>query len=141
MLDHARVDTPAISTIVTNEPVLVFGGCYSNVQATQALLAEARRLGVPPRRMICTGDVIAYGANPRETLALIREAGIATVMGNCEESLAADAGDCGCGFRPMPVTARTRRTFGFTQATAPMVPMSAPLGSAPARRPEPMSRC
>ena len=100
MLYNARVDTRPIRTIVADEPVLVFGGCYSNLQATQALLAEARRLGVPPGRMVCTGDVIAYGADPHETLALIREAGIATVMGNCEEKLAEDAGDCGCGFTP-----------------------------------------
>ena len=78
----------------------MFGGCYSNLQATHALLAEARRLGVPPERMVCTGDVIAYGADPRATLALVRDAGIATVMGNCEESLGADAEDCGCGFAP-----------------------------------------
>lgn len=100
MGDDMRVDMPGNPTIVTDEPVLVFGGCYSNLQATEALLAEARRLGVPSDRMICTGDIIAYGANPRETLALIRRSGIATVMGNCEESLAEDAGDCGCGFIP-----------------------------------------
>ncbi|MGC8470117.1 MAG: hypothetical protein ACP5NI_09465, partial [Acetobacteraceae bacterium] len=45
-------------------PVLVFGGCASNLQATEALFAEARRLGVPPARMICTGDIVAYGADP-----------------------------------------------------------------------------
>ena len=100
MLDGARLETPTTCTIVTDQPVLVFGGCYSNLQATRALFAEARRLGVPPDRMICTGDVIAYGADPQATLALIREAGIATVMGNCEESLAQDSGDCGCGFAP-----------------------------------------
>ena len=86
--------------IVTDEPVLIFGGCYSNLQATRALLAAAERWRIPPERMICTGDVIAYGADPAATLALIRDAGIATVMGNCEESLAAEAGDCGCGFAP-----------------------------------------
>jgi predicted phosphodiesterase len=100
MLDDERFEPPTIPTIVTDQPVLVFGGCYSNLQATQALLTEARRLGVSPDRMICTGDVIAYGADPHETLALIRAAGIATVMGNCEESLAQEAGDCGCGFAP-----------------------------------------
>ena len=100
MPDGARIETPTTPTIVTDQPVLVFGGCYSNLQATRALLAEARRLGVPPDRMICTGDVIAYGADPQATLALVREAGIATVMGNCEESLAQDAADCGCGFAP-----------------------------------------
>ena len=91
---------PAPPVLIADGPVLVFGGCYSNLQATEALLAHAARLRIPPERMICTGDVIAYGADARASLALIRAAGIATVMGNCEESLGADAGDCGCGFAP-----------------------------------------
>ena len=41
-------------------PALVFGGPYGNLEATQALLDEAARLGVPPRRIVCTGDVVAY---------------------------------------------------------------------------------
>jgi len=86
--------------IVADGPVLVFGGCYSNREATEALLIEAARLGVPPARMVCTGDVIAYGGDPQATLDLIRGAGIAVVMGNCEEALAAEAADCGCGFAP-----------------------------------------
>ncbi len=92
--------------MVADGPVLVFGGCYSNREATGALLAEAARLGVPASRMICTGDVIAYGADPLATLDLIRGAGIATVMGNCEEALAAEAADCGCGFPPGSPCAR-----------------------------------
>lgn len=100
MPDGARLVAAEVPALVTDQPVLVFGGCYSNLQATRALLAEAARLEIPPDRMICTGDVIAYGADPAPTLALIRQAGIATVMGNCEESLAEEAGDCGCGFAP-----------------------------------------
>ena len=100
MPDGARFDPAGVVTIATDQPVLVFGGCYSNLQATEALLQAAEQLRVPPERMICTGDVIAYGADPRATLALIHAAGIATVMGNCEESLGADAADCGCGFVP-----------------------------------------
>ncbi len=117
MPDSARIDTITTPAIITNQPVLVFGGCYSNLQATQALLTEARRLGVPPERMICTGDVIAYGADPRATLALIREAGIRTVMGNCEESLAQDAGDCGCGFAPGSACHRLSAAW-FTYASS-----------------------
>ncbi len=100
MSDDIGRATPVVPTIVVNAPVLVFGGCYSNLQAIRALLVEARHLDVVPERMICTGDVIAYGADPRATLALIRDAGIATVMGNCEEALAVGAEDCGCGFAP-----------------------------------------
>jgi predicted phosphodiesterase len=116
MVDGARIVASATPTIVTCQPVLVFGGCYSNFQATQALLAEARRLDVPSDRMICTGDIVAYGADPRDTLALIREAGIATVMGNCEESLAEGAGDCGCGFAPGSACNRLSAAW-FTYAT------------------------
>lgn len=79
-------------------PLLVFGGPYSNLQALQALLAEAGRLGIPPRNMLCTGDVVAYGADAAACLDLMMAAGIPTVLGNCEESLAAGGEDCGCGF-------------------------------------------
>lgn len=79
-------------------PVLVFGGPYSNFAATMAMQAKAQSLDIPPERTICTGDLVAYCAEPVETVDLIRDWGIPVVMGNCEESLAFDASDCGCGF-------------------------------------------
>ena len=86
--------------ITADGPVLIFGGCYSNLQATTALLEAARGHGIPPARIICTGDAVAYGADPQACADLLRDNGIATVMGNCEEQLAVDAADCGCGFTP-----------------------------------------
>jgi len=79
-------------------PILVFGGPYSNLQATTALLAETERLSIPFTNIICTGDVIAYAADPAETLDAIIASGMHVVMGNCEESLGFDGDDCGCGF-------------------------------------------
>ena len=79
-------------------PVLVFGGPYSNLEATVAMLAEADRLGVPATHVICTGDVVAYCGDPQATVDAIRAAGVHVVMGNCEESLGRGADDCGCGF-------------------------------------------
>lgn len=73
--------------------LVVFGGPYSNVQAVQALLSVAGT-----RRMICTGDVVAYCGAPVETVGLIRASGTAVVAGNCEQQLGAYALDCGCGF-------------------------------------------
>jgi hypothetical protein len=81
-------------------PVLFFGGPYSNLEATCALLAEATRRGIPPKHVICTGDVVAYCADAKGTIDLVRQSGIRVVMGNCEESLAQGAADCGCGFTP-----------------------------------------
>jgi predicted phosphodiesterase len=79
-------------------PVLVFGGSYGNLEATQALRAAAARHGIAPGNVICTGDIVAYGADPQGVTDLVRDWGCAVVMGNCEESLAADAEDCGCNF-------------------------------------------
>jgi predicted phosphodiesterase len=79
-------------------PLLVFGGPYSNLAATSSLKAEAGRLGIGPDRIICTGDVVAYCAEPEETVKLVRDWGIHTIAGNCEEQLAAGNADCGCGF-------------------------------------------
>src|SRR5712691_9019784 len=81
-------------------PALLFGGPYGNLEATRALLDAAARLAVPPARIVCTGDVVAYGADAAATVDLVRDAGIHVVMGNCEESLAARARDCGCGYAP-----------------------------------------
>ena len=79
-------------------PLLVYGGPYSNFQATEALVAEAERLGIPRERRLCTGDVVAYCADPQSTVDLVRAEGGPVVMGNCEESLGDDLEDCGCGF-------------------------------------------
>jgi predicted phosphodiesterase len=79
-------------------PLLVFGGPYSNVRALTALRARAVELGIDASDTICTGDTVAYCAEPEETVAAIREWGCRVVAGNCEEQLALDAEDCGCGF-------------------------------------------
>ncbi|MEH6470805.1 MAG: metallophosphoesterase family protein [Halopseudomonas sp.] len=79
-------------------PVLIFGGSYSNLQATQALYQEAQRLAIPPQRVVCSGDTVAYCAEPQATVDLIRDWGIPVVQGNCEQSFGDGAPDCGCGF-------------------------------------------
>lgn len=86
--------------IRSDAPVLIFGGPYSNLQATGALFAEARLRGIAPDRMICTGDVVAYGADAQACVDLIRHSGCHVVMGNCEKNLAFGMDDCGCGFTP-----------------------------------------
>jgi len=89
---------PEPSVIPADGPLLVFGGPYSNLQATQAVLAEAARRGIPARHVICTGDVVAYGADAAACCDLVMDSGIHVLMGNCEENLAAGEQDCGCGF-------------------------------------------
>lgn len=79
-------------------PLLVFGGPYSNLEATIAMRKFAEEQKIPPCNILCTGDLVAYCASPEETVNLIRDWDIQVVLGNCEESIGNDADDCGCGF-------------------------------------------
>lgn len=79
-------------------PLLVFGGVYSNLQALEALLEEAQRQHIPNSNLICTGDVVAYCAQPEECVRLIRQAGVRCISGNVELQLAAGEADCACDF-------------------------------------------
>jgi predicted phosphodiesterase/pyruvate-formate lyase-activating enzyme len=92
------LETPPL--VSASGPVLIFGGPYSNLEATSAVLVEAKRRGIQPDHIICTGDLAAYCGDPVETIDLIRQSGVLVVMGNCDEQLGAGADDCGCGFAP-----------------------------------------
>lgn len=79
-------------------PVLLFGGPYGNKQALDALFDAAASLDIPPDRMICTGDLAAYAADPEGVARRLHAAGVPIVMGNVEESLGFAIDDCQCGF-------------------------------------------
>lgn len=95
---HSVQDLGALAWETGGQPLLIFGGPYSNLAATKAIRHLAEQLQLPAERVICTGDIVAYCAEAEATTALIRQWGIPVVMGNCEESLATGALDCGCGF-------------------------------------------
>jgi len=103
---------------VVDGPLFLFGGPYSNLEATTAVLAEARIRGFPPERVICTGDVVAYCADAQATVDAVRDSDIHVVMGNCEESLGFDNADCGCGFAEgSDCDTLSRRWFAHAQRT------------------------
>ncbi|MEM9211473.1 MAG: metallophosphoesterase [Pseudomonadota bacterium] len=86
--DFGQIDTP----------ILLFGGVYSNLHALEALWIWAERAGIPEQNRICTGDIVAYCADAAHCLDILLNSGSQIIAGNCEEQLAADADDCGCGF-------------------------------------------
>ncbi len=97
-----------------NGVALLFGGPYSNLHALEALFIEAKQLGVPASRMICTGDVVAYCGDPLRAVQRMRESGVTVLMGNCEEQLGGGADGCGCGFTPgMTCHVLSREWYAF----------------------------
>ena len=78
--------------------VLLFGGVYSNLQALQRLIQIAKDNRIDPQNCICTGDIVGYCAEPKETVQLFQEWGAQSIAGNVELQLSAVADDCGCDF-------------------------------------------
>ena len=84
--------------IEITQPFLFFGGPYSNLEALQEMRKVAQRLNIEADQCLCSGDVVAYCADPQGCVDEIRDWGVHVVMGNCEESLGFGKNDCGCGF-------------------------------------------
>ena len=76
--------------------VAFIGGIYSNYLALAEALTMARARDVDA--VIALGDFGAFGPHPDRTIELLRGASIIAIQGNYEESLAADAADCHCGY-------------------------------------------
>ncbi|MBT7801103.1 MAG: metallophosphoesterase [Tateyamaria sp.] len=94
---------------------MIFGGPYSNLQATQAVLLESVKRVANP---VCTGDLVAYCAWPTETVAAFSSANFEVIAGNCEVQLAARANSCGCGFTSDSVcNALSIDWFGFASSS------------------------
>jgi len=91
-------DMTVKTVAIARQPLLIFGGCYSNYHATKALYDWAQNNGFSADQCICTGDIVAYCADPVDTAELVQQWGVHCIQGNVEQSLAGDAQDCGCGF-------------------------------------------
>ncbi len=81
-----------------SDKLLVFGGVYSNLQALEAVFAEVQRRGLSKEQVICTGDLVAYCAEPEACVQFVREWGIHVIAGNVELNIRDEADDCGCNF-------------------------------------------
>ena len=63
----------------------VISDIHSNLEALEAVLADIESRGV--KEIVCLGDVVGYGPNPRECLDLIRERCAVCLMGNHDHAV------------------------------------------------------
>jgi putative phosphoesterase len=69
---------------------------HGNLPALQAALARIEELGI--RSVFCGGDLVGYGPDPNEVIALIAQRAIPTIYGNYDYAIARDEEDCGCAY-------------------------------------------
>jgi diadenosine tetraphosphatase ApaH/serine/threonine PP2A family protein phosphatase len=73
--------------------ILFFSDVHSNLEALQAVLADAGKRGFD--KAICLGDIVGYGANPEECVGIIAAMpGGAAVLGN-HDAAVIDPGERG----------------------------------------------
>lgn len=60
--------------------VAILGCIHGNLPALEAVLADAQAAGAD--RIVCAGDVVGWGPQPHETLALLRTRGIPVIRGH-----------------------------------------------------------
>lgn len=82
-----------------SDQILLFGGVYSNWQALVKMRQIAEMLRIPPGRILCTGDLAGYCAQPEECVQEIMDWGIHSIAGNVEIQLREGRDDCGCDFK------------------------------------------
>ena len=75
----------------------IFGDIHANLEALNAVLADAKAHGVT--HYVCLGDVVGYAANPGECLEIVRSLECPVVQGNHDEQ--ACANDDLAGFNPL----------------------------------------
>ncbi len=73
---------PAVGSVTSGRPerLAVLGDIHANLEALEAVLESIKAQG--GARIICTGDVVGYGANPSECLTIIRDLNGPVVRGN-----------------------------------------------------------
>jgi len=64
--------------------IAIISDIHSNLAALQAVIEDIKSRQI--ERVLCLGDVVGYGPQPRECVALVRELGF-TIMGNHDEAI------------------------------------------------------
>ncbi|MDX2197509.1 MAG: metallophosphoesterase family protein [Phycisphaerae bacterium] len=63
----------------------IISDIHANLEALEVVLADIKRRGI--REILCLGDVVGYGPNPRECLDLIRTHTRTCLMGNHDHAV------------------------------------------------------
>ena len=102
-----------MKTIQLDEPFAVFSDVHGNLPALEAVLSDIERRGVA--HALCLGDLVGYGPSPNEVALLIRDRGIPTLMGNYDQGIGFETGDCGCVYKTDEQRAEGAVSLAWTQ--------------------------
>ena len=94
--------------------IALFSDVHGNLPALQATLEDIEPRGLDGA--YCLGDLVGYGGEPNGVIDLVRDSAISTILGNYDQGVAWETGDCGC-FYPDEAAERVgEASYAFTAA-------------------------
>jgi len=94
------------------ETLAFISDIHGNVASLRAVLADIEARGV--ERVYCLGDLVGYGPDPEGVIGLIRAAEIPCIMGNYDDGVGFERGNCGCYYADRAARAIGEASYGFT---------------------------
>ncbi|MFH0917089.1 MAG: metallophosphoesterase family protein [bacterium] len=92
--------------------IAVLSDVHGNSPALQAVLDDIRERGIGTT--YCLGDLVGYGPDPNGVIDLIRAAGVPTIMGNYDDGVGWERGDCGCFYADSEAKRVGEASYAFT---------------------------
>ena len=97
------------------ETLALFSDVHGNRSALEAVLEdlEAREISTA----YCLGDLVGYGPDPNGVIDLLRSRGTESILGNYDEGVGWETGDCGCFYADPEAEQIGKASYAFTVAT------------------------
>jgi len=91
----------------------LFSDVHGNLPGLEAILEDVERRGVA--QVISLGDLVGYGPSPNEVALLVRDRDIPSLMGNYDQGIGFEMGDCGCVYKTDEQRAEGDASLAWTQ--------------------------
>ena len=96
MLHEPEASTGTNTRAQESYRIAVFGGCYNNYLALQAIIDDARQQGA--QAIYCLGDMGGFGPHPDRIFPILWENEVICMQGNYDHSIGHRLADCACGY-------------------------------------------
>jgi putative phosphoesterase len=96
------------------ERLALFSDVHGNRPALEAVLADIDSRGIG--RIFCLGDLVGYGPDPNGVIDVMRGRGIPSLLGNYDEGVGGETGDCGCFYPDEAAEEVGKASYAFTAA-------------------------
>lgn len=96
------------------QSVAVISDIHGNRLALEAVLADIARRDI--EATYCLGDLVGYGPDPNGVIDVLRRAGIPSLLGNYDDGVGRETGDCGCYYATAEAERLGAASYAYTVA-------------------------